>query len=353
VFRESFAQRGAVIVEFVLSALVLFTVMFGALELGVVGLEQIKADGAAFTTARQDAFGVTGPGASSVLVPNTYPGVTADQISSTPLPLPSTGVVGSGGSTATSSEPVDYDLGNTSSRHGGFSVVQPTQIVANVVRPLADNLLLGLTGSTLTGFAVEPQFQEVGLHSDVGGTGLDSGATFANRNDYFSYGDNTPPYFVGFKYMEYCINLASDCNNSNAASPFVDTEALGLAEFLDDDNWSRSTNGVTPVPNGSAAPTAVFAEMMAHQQVFATIASDLAARAGSAAPTSIPQAAMFGPAGTIAAYLNPLPGAGGDPKIQCIYQKWDVLVTAQYALGTPVESAGDPYEFHPATNCLS
>ncbi|MDQ6944013.1 MAG: hypothetical protein M3169_16065, partial [Candidatus Eremiobacteraeota bacterium] len=124
---------------------------------------------------------------------------------------------------------------------------------------------------TVTGVGIEPTFRETGTHGNIDGNAFNSSASFNGAADYFSQGENTPPYFGGFHYMRFC-DVPDDPATSWTGCPVtVSYLALGLAEYLDKDNWTRTPNGVAPLN------AAVFWETLYHQNVYAQLSKDIPA----------------------------------------------------------------------------
>jgi hypothetical protein len=307
------AQRGAVLVETALTISIILGVLYGTMQLGLVGVEQLRADGAAFASSHAQALNQTQPTPSAADPANKaatmYQGVSASDVTVANGQPPKT------------SEVVNYDFTNTQGRHGGVSMVLPIQIVSTVVRNNVAGIVLGATGSmfNLSGSTIDPAFEEIGAHGDIQGNAFNSLGAFNERSDYFTQGENTPPYFVGFHYLTFCEDTASW-----AACPAneQDYDALGLAEYLDADNWNRAANGA--VTNG------VFTAALGHQNTFAQISLALAA-----APTA--QSLYAG--GTLRWNTGVL---------DCIYNTWD----SRQAGGYPNNyTAVGQYPLHPDTSC--
>jgi hypothetical protein len=307
------AQRGAVLVETALTISIILGLLYGTMQLGLLGVQQLRADGAAFTSSHAEALNLTEPTPSAVDPANKaaamYQGVA------------STDVALANGQPPATSEVVNYDFSDTQGRHGGVSMLLPVQIVSKVVRNNVNGIVLGATGSlfNLSGSTIDPSYQEIGAHGDIQGDPFNSVSAFNGRADYFSQGENTPPYFVGFHYLTFCEDTSSW-----AACPTNDQDydALGIAEYLDADNWGRSFNGA--VPNG------VFTATLGHQNTFAQISLALAA-----APTA---QALYA-SGTL---------RWNQGVLNCIYNTWD----SRQAGGYPDNyTAIGQYPLHPDTIC--
>jgi hypothetical protein len=259
-------QRGAVLVETALTILVVLTVLYGSLQLGIVGVEQLRADGAAFASSHAQALNVTEPTVGAIdpaaKAAGIYRGVA------------STDVALANGKPPTTAEAVNYDFTDTQGRHGGVSLTLPVQVVSTVLRNNVNSIVLGATGSlfTLSGSTIDPAYLEVGAHGNIQGDAFNSLASFNDRADYFSQGENTPPYFVGFHYLTFCESTTSwaGCPTNDQ-----DYDAVGLAEYLDADNWGRANNG--------SVTNSVFIATLGHQNTFAQISGVLGAASSAKA----------------------------------------------------------------------
>jgi hypothetical protein len=139
------------------------------------------------------------------------------------------------------------------------------QLLTTVLKSDLDGILLTSVGTmNVTGKAVSPRFLDFYAHDNVLGQQLNSAGALGSAQDYFTNGENTPPYFVGFHYMKYC-EVAFSSGSWTSCPGVQDWAALGLAEYLDEDNWARTQAGV----GGSDA---VFKEMLCHQRTFANVA---------------------------------------------------------------------------------
>ncbi len=167
----------------------------------------------------------------------------------------------------------NYGFDQTDNRHGGASLIQPLQTISTVTRTNLDPVsIFGGSIMTVTGIGVEPSFQETGVHGNIGGNNFGTQASFASAADYFSEGENTPPYFGGFNYMQFCGAADSTTTSWNSCPVTWSFLALGQAEYLDVDNWGRSPNGIAPEQQ------AVFWETLYHQNVYAEISGAAANR---------------------------------------------------------------------------
>jgi TadE-like protein len=366
------APRGAALAETALVVGVILIMILGSVQLGVVGYLQMTADAAAFLNAHQNAVGDVNalPATESV-----FPQFGPLNISASAAPAPAPTVY------------VDYGYNDpnplvaaasVNNRHGGASMMEPTQLTSTVTKSNVINLLgvpLNVEGSM-----IEPQWLENGAHFDVANSpnyGQSSGTNF--QENYFSGGENTPPYFVGYNYIENCpdaqpwATTATGCS----ATPGVQFRALGIAEHLDDSVWELP-DGVVPGPSNPGALLA-FAQVACHQYWYSQLATFFANNSSlgalqAPAPNSgnaispLPNSNYFywGTAfntgfGAATAYSGPIAGSQADTAIQRIYS-WDAIVTSGVshstgvgsnpfpaAYGAGAASVGTPYQY--GTGC--
>ncbi len=274
------SQRGAALPETALVLTIMLSLIVGALRIALVGYEQVAADGAAFYHAHQTGIKGTYPDNATGLDPDdaTHKAFgqsqTATIASSTYMP-PKANV------------DTSYGFDVSDNRHGGVSLMQPLQTISTVTHTAPSLLVFGSAGSvlTVTGVGIEPTFRETGIHGNIDGNDFNTDASFGLASDYFTQGENTPPYFGGFHYMRFC-DVPDDATTFwNGCPVTVSYLALGLAEYLDQDNWSRAPNGIAPLNS------AVFWETLYHQNVYAQLSKDLPATIGDSA--SLGQAQKF------------------------------------------------------------
>lgn len=249
-------ERGAVMVETALVVGTILTLLLFSLQVGVLGFLQLTSDAASFVNARETALAIN-PATTSI-----FPEIHASNISTQTLPAPQPSV------------PVDYGYNSTSAsvqaasahnRHGGTSMMEPELSQTTVSKPGVFNKLGKLLG--VTGQATESYWQECGIHENVANVTSACGDPSAPSNftgNYFTVGENTPPYFVGFDYMGWC-RAAQPWNSCSNNSNFL---ALGVAEYLSNLNYSITNPGVS----GSSGST-TFQAAACHQRVYAKLAN--------------------------------------------------------------------------------
>ncbi|MDQ2908824.1 MAG: pilus assembly protein [Candidatus Eremiobacteraeota bacterium] len=263
-------ERGAVLVETALVTGMVLTLLLFSVQVGILGFLQITADAASFVDAHVHSTGTVSKTANiESATAGSFPQLAPGDISTTPLPAPSASI------------PVDYQYNGTKSqiaqsqniggRVGGVSMLQPTLIQSNV-KP---HQVFSMFGNDIgvTGQDVEPQWEECGAHYNVvNASNLTCGGSSPTSNfqvDYFSQGENTPPYFVGFNYIKHCQDQQpwTTCSGSGSGAG-VDFIAFGVAEYLDAPNSSRGQPGIS-----GDCDQATFYEAAYHQRTYSDLAS--------------------------------------------------------------------------------
>jgi hypothetical protein len=243
-------SSGAALPESALVLSAILLLMIGSFHLVLVGYDQIATDAAAFTSARFTGVGdPNGSAKTSTAVSVVNP---SDITTAQGLPAPA-------------SAPVNYNVSQDTNRHGGVTMIQAAQVATTVLKTNLDGLLVGADSLSVTSTSIAPQYLDFYAHEDVLGQTLNSSAALGNAQNYFTGGENVPPYFVGFHFFEYC-ETPLEGGPWNSCPSSIDFDAVGMAEFLDQDNWARTQPGV----QGSDA---VFKEMLCHQNAFANVAA--------------------------------------------------------------------------------
>jgi hypothetical protein len=241
-------SRGAALPETAVVLGVALTLIFGTFELGLIGFTQLSSDGAAFVAAHASVLG-NDPGAA---IAAPFPHIPTDALSIKPIQPGTTDV------------PVDYQdttAAQQNHRHGGLQVVLPSRVQASVAQ---NGVGIGnyLPKANVGSGVIEPNMMVTNQGFDIWGTDANSSAAFGKQLNYFQDDGNAPPYFIGFKFMIDCAAVAQ-----GAGCTASDTRSLGLAEYLDGDNWGQPQNGI--VANG------VYDSMRIHQRVYALISQRL------------------------------------------------------------------------------
>jgi hypothetical protein len=229
-----------VVIETALTVGLGLMILLFSIQVGVLGFLQITADAASFVTARNQGLGIASTSIDSSgaadFTHKQFPQIaTADIATPGPSPAP----------TATLGINYEYNVGVTANgqRHSGESMLQPLQ-VSTTVKPHGMFTLLG----KLIGVGaqdVEPEWAECSPHFNSAQLALPTfqcGTASNPSVNYFTNGENTPMYFVGFNFMRQCT-LAMPWTNCPASN----TQYLGMgsAEYLDTDNWSAANAGAS------------------------------------------------------------------------------------------------------------
>jgi hypothetical protein len=280
--RRNHPIRGAALVETALVVGVILVMVLGAVQVGVIGYLQMSADAASFLNAHQTVIGVSS-GDPIAATQQVFPQFNTTSSSITPqvLPAPSPTIY------------VDYGYNDpnptiaaasSANRHGGASIMEPSQVQSTVTKTSVATIL-GVP-INVSGSMIEPQWLENGAHFDVANDSYGNNAANMQVN-YFTNGENVPPYYVGFNYIQHCMsdlpwNSTTNCPVSGANPNPQDFEALGVAEHLDDSNWGIPLNQGGSAVSGTWGGTAAggsnastFTEMACHQRQFAIVSAFL------------------------------------------------------------------------------
>jgi len=325
------SARGAALPETALSLTVMLAVLVGGLRLAIVGYEQVAVDGAAFYDAHETGIKTTYSAIATGLDPTAatqlvYPRTNSPSVSinaTAPQPAPTVAVQ------------TQYGFDQTTNRHGGTSMIQPLQQMSMVTNSSVDSLSPWTGGSVLsvTGYGVDVSYLETGVHANVDGANFNGATGTSTAVEYFSNGENTPPYFGGFNFMQWCPYNDSLTVPWNSCPTETGYRALGLAEYLTTDNWSRPDPGESVVGVGPTSGS-VFWETVYHHDVYARISQALPPDINPGNDLKLAQEVLDwnGPAGA-AAYNVPCPPfttGSCNLDIQKVYS-WDVARAA----GTP------------------
>jgi hypothetical protein len=245
--RPASAIRGAAIPETALVLTATLAMVFGIIQIGIIGFLQIMVDGAAFVAAHEYALGNAATAQQQAQL--IFPQLSAIQPDAN-APNPT-------------SVDVNYGTGQTTQRHGGVGLIRSThlQMTAQQTAPLG--LLgfgvAGLSNVAIHGSAIEPQNLISNSDYDVAGASY-TGVT--SQVDFYSNMQNAPASYINMENM-----IA--CNSVTFSEPCTDYSgiALGTAEFLDHDNWNITNLGI-----GAPAASYTFGAMLCHQQKFAQAA---------------------------------------------------------------------------------
>ncbi len=274
--------RGTALVETALVMSVVLLLMLASINLSIVGFYQMSADAAAFFDAHASALRKScapqGTIGHSIFTRIPTGSFSCSLIAGQSLNVPVTG----------------YNFNSNSTRYGGYSIVQGSQIRSTVDATTSSmGIIPGTSNAAILGEALEPQFDEYGVHYNAD-SNQNPLSWFTNRVDYFTQGENTPPYFVGYRIMRFCGDAMTTGSGASAvATPWTqcvnqEWHGLGLAEYLDTDNWGSTNPGIGP-------RTATFQWAECHQQLYVQFANLLATSYSASLPTVAQAAADFNP----------------------------------------------------------
>jgi len=265
-------ERGAILVESAVVTASILTLMFGMLQMGLLGFLQVTLDAGAFLNAHQTAIGVQDTLGPADATHQVFPQIQTSAIANTVQTAPSPAV------------PVDYGYNSTNAataansstnRHGGASIMQPylsqTTITQNAFTFL--NLV----------FRVHSQASEVnwletmptwGIANQNYGGAYSPGNNLYNAN-VFAQGENAPPYYMSLDFINHCATAGAwgVPGGSRGVCPNKDVLSLGVGEYLDNNNWSNGAAGVGGVATstGPGGTTGTFEAAACHQRMFSTL----------------------------------------------------------------------------------
>ena len=265
------------LVETALVVGVILTMLLFSIQAGVLGFLQLTFDAASFVDARLAAVGVldTSPGAHANSTSAIFPQVAPAQIVSTVAPAPSPSV------------PVDYGYNSKNSttqansitnRHGGVSMMLPTQQISTITKPSFFSIFGKKVG--VASQSVEALWLECGIHVNVSNANAGCSPTSrgagsaAFQGNYFTDGEDAPPYFVGLNHFHHCLDAQPYTSCSTGGSNFL---ALGSAEFLHAPAGGQAGNWLNGLPGvGGTGGASTFWLMACHQRTYAIIAAAFA-----------------------------------------------------------------------------
>jgi hypothetical protein len=244
-------MRGAALPETVLVMTATLALVFGIIQIGIIGFLQLTVDGAAFIAAHEYALGNS---AYQTLAQRPFPWIQTPIIIDQNNPDPTTVAV-------------NFNTGDTTQRHGGVSLVRSSHLQATVTQAGPTGLLgvgvASLSGVKIHGSAVEPYNLVSNNVYDVDASGYNGAPS--SQLSYLTNVQNAPANYISQHEFAVCTasSFQAACPDSSVA-----IRSLGTAEFLDHDNWARSSLGV-----GSYSGGYTFGEMLCHQQKFAQAAA--------------------------------------------------------------------------------
>jgi hypothetical protein len=248
--------------------------LFGILQLAIIGYMQIAGDQAVFVAAHQYSLGVS-PTAIASAEGILAPKAIASAITYTPAPPSAVGP------TADALMNSIYGPMASHGRTGGFTLVRPQNFTAYLSTTARYNGILQFTNMPINSSAVEgfylmtnQEMDNFGLSPDDPNALLGNILNPANASPFLPQSDatvanmNTPPYYLPNPIMKICsapwqggpATFGTICTGGNPQVWF-----LGLAETLENTNYA-SSSGKDGVGVGD-----VFASMSAHQRIYANL----------------------------------------------------------------------------------
>lgn len=323
---------GAALAETAIVMSFTLLVMFGTVQIALVGFLQTQLDGATFMYSHTVALGSANNADIDAALGPIFPSIP---VSSWTI---GSNVISASG--LTTNEPVNFtQWGALTQRFGGASILRDQLIQTKGTYNVAGLYVLG-SNFTLSAGNVEGKTM-VGNHDDdAQGAGYNSGTVWGSLKNPITQDDqNVPPYYFTFAYMSYCTHaqFQGTCNWYSSGN----LRSLGLAEFLKDDqtgnagNYNTSADGIGT--NGT------FQTVACHQRIF----SDLAAAFPATMPTPSPisgsnwDETSTGPA-TVAAF--------GGASFQMVYS-WDLQGVHS---GNPaLHNFGNQWPLSPEVGCTA
>jgi hypothetical protein len=356
--------RGAALPETAVVLSFVLVMVLGGIQMGVVGALQLTTDGAASVAAHEYALNYAKTSAENqTTVTNVFPQINGP-----------TTIASNAPNVVPSDVSVAYPTSQTA-RQGGASLIRASNLQATVQTTgpagALGQFLAGMAKFGVHGSAIEPLNWQSNSQYDVADAGYTS--TTPTESAFFGSVQDVPFSYVSSSRMTVCLQGGSTSVQPSfgLTCPAADQQVLtlGSAEFLDQDNWSRSTGygacpfGGSPGNANLYANTCTFAEMLCHQQLYAQLESYLV---NAVRPSDITQ-----PAHTLATpppfvignqntwnIVNQKSGTTALPTLIDIYS-WDTTVVAATDSGnnattiTPYTSASQygSNVLHPGKNC--
>ena len=245
-------QRGTALVETAFTLGFTLMLILGAVQIAVMGFMQMQLDGATFFFAHSFATGSTNVTSLNTALKPLFPNISMN-MSPNPQSPPVTNV------------PVNFtQWGNLNNRYGGTSILRPQRLESSSSMNLSFLSILGKS-ITLSSGNVDGR-PMIGNHDDdAQGIAYDSQAEYTSLVDPLTQDDqNVPPYYITLSFFWNCGDTppwGPTCGNRNL-------RAVGLGEYLKDDNYSQSL-----YPNNGVGPSATFQIAACHQRILADLAA--------------------------------------------------------------------------------
>lgn len=280
-------------------------VIFGAIQIALVGFFQEELDGATFMYSHAVAIGSSNASDIQNSLSPIFPNVPMASLTET---------AGNPLSTDESSMPDFTQWGTLTQRYGGASIIR-SQLVTTQGSMTVNGLSVLGNSVSLNAANIDGQTM-VGNHDDdAQGADYNSSTVYNSLVNPISGDDqDVPPYYFTLAFMRYCTQFSFGTSCPSGSWALRD---LGLAEFLKDDptgnagNYNTSADGIGT--NGT------FQTMACHQRIFSDLAAAFPVTMPSASPSPGPtndyDETSTGPSSV---------SAWGGASFQLVYS-WDVV----------------------------
>ncbi|MHB8432746.1 MAG: TadE/TadG family type IV pilus assembly protein [Candidatus Tyrphobacter sp.] len=265
--RASCRVRGAALAETAIVLSFTLLVIFGAIQIALIGFFQTQLDGATFMYSHAAALGSSNYTAIDASLGPIFPSVpmttwgVSNITDANPL------------STNTTTMPNWTQWGSLTQRFGGSAILR-SQLVQTKGTMTVNGLSVLGNSITLSAGNVEGMTM-VGNHDDdAQGAGYNSPTVYSSLVNPITQDDqNVPPYYFTFAYMSYCTLSQFSSNGSSCSSWYSGggLRSLGLAEYLKDDQTGNAGNYTTSADGIGTNGT--FQTMACHQRIFADLAT--------------------------------------------------------------------------------
>ncbi len=340
--RPSLASLGSALAETAIILSFTLMVLFGGVQIALVGFMQTQLDAATYMYSHASSLGETNYTDLNSSLAGMFPSLSLSSWGSSNV------TSGNPLSTDTSTMPNFIEWGSTTDRYGGASIIRSQLMQTQGTTSVKGLSELGGT-VTLNAGMVEGESM-VGNHDDdAQGVSYNSSTVYGSLVNPLNLGgtgddQNVPPYYVAQGFMFYCneqFDFGTDCEDYTTS-----LRSLGLAEYLkDDENDDAGNYTTTQVPDDGIGLGGTFATMACHQRIYA----DLAAAFPSTMPTPSPSPGpnndwdeqSTGP-GTVSAW--------GGASFQMVYS-WDVQGSYTETPGS--STFANEYPLSPQDGCNS
>jgi hypothetical protein len=268
--------RGTALAETAIVLSFTLLVIFGAIQIALVGFFQMQLDGATFMYSHAVAIGSTNSSDIESSLSPIFPNVPMANLSET---------AGNPVSTSTTTMPNFTQWGTLTDRYGGASIIRSQLVTTSASMPVTGLSVLG-NSITLHSASIDGE-PMVGNHDDdAQGAGYNSSTVYNSLVDPLNVGgkgddQNVPPYYFTLAFTRYCteFSFTTSCPSSDWGM-----REIGLAEYLKDDptgnagNYNTSADGIGT--NGT------FHTMACHQRIYADLATAFPATMPTVSDTS-------------------------------------------------------------------